>query len=197
MDHHSYEAGDWNYIKNWCDHFAERIGLEGRIPRPRTWRRWDHPSDDWKPALDGTPHHCERRQGRCGASCRKAFRSTVEKNAGTKKADPMGRLFLYPVCRNYSAVSSSLWPISACANLGLIDSKPINVNQYPTKRPKKANIEKHISATTKNTRNHKNFIVVDLSRCKDSNTNRSIGNLCLKFVVELKSYNHTSEQHGI
>ena len=22
MDHHSYEAGDWNYIKNWCDHFA-------------------------------------------------------------------------------------------------------------------------------------------------------------------------------
>jgi arsenate reductase len=43
-----------------------------------------------------------------GASSRKAFRSTVEKNAGTKKADPMGRLFLYPVCRNYSAVSSSL-----------------------------------------------------------------------------------------
>ena len=43
----------------------------------------------------------------------------------------------------------------------------------------------------------KNFIVVDLSRCKDSNTNRSIGNLCLKFVVEIKSYNHTSEQHGI
>ena len=22
MDHHSYEAGDWNLIKNWCDHFA-------------------------------------------------------------------------------------------------------------------------------------------------------------------------------
>ena len=22
MDHHSYEAGDWNFIKNWCDHFA-------------------------------------------------------------------------------------------------------------------------------------------------------------------------------
>ena len=22
MDHHSYEVGDWNYIKNWCDHFA-------------------------------------------------------------------------------------------------------------------------------------------------------------------------------
>ena len=22
MDHHSYEAGDWNYIKGWCDHFA-------------------------------------------------------------------------------------------------------------------------------------------------------------------------------
>ena len=22
MDHHSYEAGDWNYIKSWCDHFA-------------------------------------------------------------------------------------------------------------------------------------------------------------------------------
>jgi catechol-2,3-dioxygenase len=22
MDHHSYEAGDWNYIKKWCDHFA-------------------------------------------------------------------------------------------------------------------------------------------------------------------------------
>ena len=22
MDHHSYEAGDWNYIKRWCDHFA-------------------------------------------------------------------------------------------------------------------------------------------------------------------------------
>ena len=22
MDHHSYEAGDWNHIKDWCDHFA-------------------------------------------------------------------------------------------------------------------------------------------------------------------------------
>ena len=22
MDHHSYEAGDWNHIKSWCDHFA-------------------------------------------------------------------------------------------------------------------------------------------------------------------------------
>ena len=22
IDHHSYEAGDWNFIKNWCDHFA-------------------------------------------------------------------------------------------------------------------------------------------------------------------------------
>ena len=22
MDHHSYEAGDWNHIKVWCDHFA-------------------------------------------------------------------------------------------------------------------------------------------------------------------------------
>ena len=22
MDHHSYEAGDWNYIRDWCDHFA-------------------------------------------------------------------------------------------------------------------------------------------------------------------------------
>ena len=22
MDHHSYEAGDWNHIKGWCDHFA-------------------------------------------------------------------------------------------------------------------------------------------------------------------------------
>ena len=22
MDHHSYEAGEWNYIKDWCDHFA-------------------------------------------------------------------------------------------------------------------------------------------------------------------------------
>ena len=22
MDHHSYEAGDWNFIKNWCDHFG-------------------------------------------------------------------------------------------------------------------------------------------------------------------------------
>ena len=60
-----------------------------------------------------------------------------------------------------------------------------------------ANIEKPISATTKNTRNPKNFIVVDLSRCKDSNTIRSNGNLCPKFVIEIKSYNHTSEQHGI
>ena len=24
VDHHSYEAGDWNYIRDWCDHFAER-----------------------------------------------------------------------------------------------------------------------------------------------------------------------------
>ncbi len=23
MDHHSYEVGDWNYIKNWCDHFSD------------------------------------------------------------------------------------------------------------------------------------------------------------------------------
>ena len=22
MDHHSYEAGDWGYIRDWCDHFA-------------------------------------------------------------------------------------------------------------------------------------------------------------------------------
>ena len=22
MDHHSYEAGDWNHIKGWCDHFS-------------------------------------------------------------------------------------------------------------------------------------------------------------------------------
>ena len=22
MDHHSYEVGDWNHIKGWCDHFA-------------------------------------------------------------------------------------------------------------------------------------------------------------------------------
>lgn len=22
VDHHSYEAGDWNYIRNWCDHLA-------------------------------------------------------------------------------------------------------------------------------------------------------------------------------
>lgn len=22
MDHHSYEAGDWAYIRDWCDHFA-------------------------------------------------------------------------------------------------------------------------------------------------------------------------------
>ena len=22
IDHHSYEVGDWHYIKNWCDHFA-------------------------------------------------------------------------------------------------------------------------------------------------------------------------------
>ena len=22
IDHHSYEAGDWNHIKGWCDHFA-------------------------------------------------------------------------------------------------------------------------------------------------------------------------------
>ncbi|MBG6159797.1 catechol 2,3-dioxygenase-like lactoylglutathione lyase family enzyme [Labrenzia sp. EL_208] len=24
IDHHSYEAGDWNYIRDWCDHFADR-----------------------------------------------------------------------------------------------------------------------------------------------------------------------------
>jgi catechol 2,3-dioxygenase len=24
MDHHSYEAGEWNYIKDWCDHFASK-----------------------------------------------------------------------------------------------------------------------------------------------------------------------------
>ena len=24
MDHHSYEAGDWSYIKDWCDHFASK-----------------------------------------------------------------------------------------------------------------------------------------------------------------------------
>ena len=23
IDHHSYEVGDWNYIKNWCDHFSD------------------------------------------------------------------------------------------------------------------------------------------------------------------------------
>lgn len=23
MDHHSYEAGEWNYIRDWCDHFAD------------------------------------------------------------------------------------------------------------------------------------------------------------------------------
>lgn len=22
IDHHSYEAGDWNYIRDWCDHFS-------------------------------------------------------------------------------------------------------------------------------------------------------------------------------
>ena len=22
IDHHSYEVGDWNYIKDWCDHFS-------------------------------------------------------------------------------------------------------------------------------------------------------------------------------
>ena len=22
IDHHCYEAGDWNFVKNWCDHFA-------------------------------------------------------------------------------------------------------------------------------------------------------------------------------
>ena len=22
MDHHSYEAGEWSYIKHWCDHFC-------------------------------------------------------------------------------------------------------------------------------------------------------------------------------
>ena len=22
-DHHSYEAGEWNNIKTWCDHFAQ------------------------------------------------------------------------------------------------------------------------------------------------------------------------------
>lgn len=24
VDHHSYEAGEWNYIRDWCDRFAER-----------------------------------------------------------------------------------------------------------------------------------------------------------------------------
>jgi catechol-2,3-dioxygenase len=24
MDHHSYEVGDWSYIKDWCDHFASK-----------------------------------------------------------------------------------------------------------------------------------------------------------------------------
>jgi catechol-2,3-dioxygenase len=24
IDHHSYEAGEWNTIRDWCDHFAER-----------------------------------------------------------------------------------------------------------------------------------------------------------------------------
>ncbi|MDB4239161.1 VOC family protein, partial [Alphaproteobacteria bacterium] len=24
MDHHSYEAGDWSYIKDWCDHFVSK-----------------------------------------------------------------------------------------------------------------------------------------------------------------------------
>ena len=24
VDHHSYEAGEWNYIRDWCDHFASR-----------------------------------------------------------------------------------------------------------------------------------------------------------------------------
>jgi catechol 2,3-dioxygenase-like lactoylglutathione lyase family enzyme len=24
VDHHSYEAGEWNYIKDWCDHLAAR-----------------------------------------------------------------------------------------------------------------------------------------------------------------------------
>lgn len=24
VDHHSYEAGEWNYIRDWCDHFAAR-----------------------------------------------------------------------------------------------------------------------------------------------------------------------------
>ncbi len=24
VDHHSYEAGEWDYIRDWCDHFAER-----------------------------------------------------------------------------------------------------------------------------------------------------------------------------
>ena len=29
MDHHSYEAGDWGYIRDWCDHFARHdIQLE-------------------------------------------------------------------------------------------------------------------------------------------------------------------------
>lgn len=23
IDHHSYEAGDWNYIRDWCDHFSD------------------------------------------------------------------------------------------------------------------------------------------------------------------------------
>lgn len=23
VDHHSYEAGEWNYIRDWCDHFAK------------------------------------------------------------------------------------------------------------------------------------------------------------------------------
>lgn len=24
MDHHSYEAGEWNYLRDWCEHFASR-----------------------------------------------------------------------------------------------------------------------------------------------------------------------------
>jgi catechol 2,3-dioxygenase len=24
VDHHSYEAGEWNYIRDWCDHFGSR-----------------------------------------------------------------------------------------------------------------------------------------------------------------------------
>ena len=24
IDHHSYEVGDWNYIRDWCDHFASK-----------------------------------------------------------------------------------------------------------------------------------------------------------------------------